>query len=126
MFVEISKANLSDTEKTGIILIRGWSAVDTENMAYLSRTAGHTRFGLPKYILILPVPKPARFGELLEAYKRVDFVRSVIRAWSLDEAIYIANKRMPKLLDKRNLTQRRADLLKAAEEAARDCEAIKR
>lgn len=108
MFVEVSKANLPETEKVGVRLIRGWSAVDTENMAYLSRTAGHTKFGLPKYIVILPTPKPETFQEVIE-YKRLDFVRSVIRAWSLDEAIIIANKRLPRLLAKRNLTMRAAD-----------------
>lgn len=101
MLVPISKSSLSDTDKIGVAMIRGWDAVDVENVAYLKQTAGRGKYGLPKFLLIAPDPKPAQFTEILQAYCYPDFVRSIIRAWSLSEAIDIANQRLPKLLKRR-------------------------
>jgi len=104
MLVPISKSSLSDTEKIGVAMIRSWDAVDVENVVYLKQTAGRGKYGLPKFLLIAPDPKPAQFSDILQAYCYPDFVRSVIRAWSLDEAIEIANQRLPKLLKRRRTT----------------------
>jgi len=101
MLVPISKSSLSDTEKIGVAFIRGWDAVDVENCAYLKQTAGRGKYGLPKFLLIAPDPKPVQLTDILQAYSYHDVVRSVIRAWSLDEAIEIANKRLPALLKRR-------------------------
>lgn len=108
MLVPISKSSLSDTEKIGVAMIRSWDAVDVENVVYLKQTAGRGKYGLPKFLLIAPDPKPAQFSDILQAYCYPDFVRSVIRAWSLEEAIEIANKRLPALL-KRRRTMRSLD-----------------
>ena len=100
MFVKISQSNLSDVNKVGVALIRGWDAIDTENFAYLHRTAGRGKYGLPKFILVLFTNHPATFEELLQAYSQWESAYSVIRAWSLEEAIEIANKRLPRLQKK--------------------------
>jgi hypothetical protein len=97
MLVKISQSNLSDVNKVGVTCIRGWDAVDTDNFAYLRQTAGRGKYGLPKFILLLVTNPPEKFEQLLEAYSNFDKVYSVIRAWSLEEAIEIANKRLPRL-----------------------------
>lgn len=118
MLVPISKSSLSDTDKFGVSFIRGWDAVDVENCVYLKKTAGRGKYGLPKFLLIVPDPKPAQLTDIFQAYSYHDYVRSVIRAWSLDEAIQIANQRLPKLL-KRRRTKDAPDL---GESSASDSE----
>lgn len=98
MLVPISQSNLSDTNKVGVSFIRGWDAVDTKNFAYLYRTSGRGKYGLPKYYLLVVINPPETFDLFLEAYTNWDKVFSTIRAWSLNDALEIANKRLPSLL----------------------------
>jgi hypothetical protein len=97
MLVSISQSNLSDVNKIGVSMIRGWDAVDTENFAYLHQTNGRGKYGLPKFILVLFVDHPENFEDTLKAYTDLPRMRSIIRVWSLEEAIEIANKRLPRL-----------------------------
>jgi hypothetical protein len=108
MFVKISQSDLSDVNKVGALCIRGWHAVDTANCGYLYQTSGRGKYGLPKFILVLVVNPPDRFDEVMEAYTRWERITSVIRAWSLEEAIQIANTRLPRL-------QKRAQLQRSSE-----------
>jgi hypothetical protein len=106
MLTKIAQSNLSDVNKVGVALIRGWDAIDTENFAYLRQSAGRGKYGLPKYHLLVFVNPPATFEELLQAYSNFDTVYSAVRAWTLDEAIDVANKRLPKLLKRANKEQK--------------------
>ena len=97
MFVPVSQSNLSDVNKIGVLAIRGWDAVDMENFAYLYQTSGRGKYGLPKFILVLFTEHPDKFEDALKAYLDLSRVSSVIRAWSLEDAIKIADKRLPRL-----------------------------
>lgn len=110
MFIKISDSGLSETDKVGAAFIRGWQAVDTENVGWIRQSAGRGKYGLPKYYVILPVPKPETIEELLKAYNYPDSIFSTIRVWSLDEAIEIANKRLPSLLKRRDKAKGDSDV----------------
>ena len=98
MLVKISQSNLSDVDKVGVAAIRGWDAVDLDNFAYLLQTNGRGKYGLPKFILSVYVEHPETFEDTLKAYADYARIYSTIRAWSLDEAIEVANRRLPRLL----------------------------
>jgi len=90
-----SKSTLDENEKFGCIM-RGMCAVDPESGAYLKPSYGRSSHE-PKYFLILPAEPPADRGGFLAHGKSYDFERSIIRAWSEQEAIELANKRLPLL-----------------------------
>lgn len=83
-------------------LVHRCDAVDFEHGAFLSKTAGRGKGGLPKYVLIV---KEANAGAAnVSALMRTGFewdYRSFVRAWSLREAIEIANQRLAKHLAKK-------------------------
>jgi hypothetical protein len=91
-----------DTNTRFDALVLRCHAADFEHGAHLSKTAGRGKSGLPKYVLIV---KDANAGAAdLRALMHFSFewdYRSFIRAWSLQEAIEIANQRLEKYLAKK-------------------------
>lgn len=80
----------------------GWVAVDTESGAYLFCTAGRSRsMTAPKYILILP-RKPLEERRSLFHDKDWDYPhgRKIVRAWSDEEAIQLAESKLAKMLER--------------------------
>ena len=75
-----------------------WDAIDTETGAFLFRTNGRGKGGLPTYILIKPNESVAeRGGWLSTKYTWESKNRKFIRAWSLTEAITIGDQRLAKM-----------------------------
>lgn len=93
----IADLGLTDSERLGAIFKR-WCAIDPETGAFLSASNGRTKYGDTKYILILPTKTPAERGGLFADYDWTEKDRKRIRAWSLSEAIEIANKRLEKMV----------------------------
>ncbi len=83
MLVMTSESSLSDTDKFAATILNRRIAVDVETGAYLMPSHGRSRYA-PKYFLILP--------------NKDSFERSIIRAWSDEEALIIGNQRLPNLL----------------------------
>ncbi len=106
MLLPITKCALSETDKIAALLLRSWRALDVESGAFLSRTHGRGKYGLPKYILILPNKTPEERGGLLARYEW-DYPkgRKFIRAWTEEEAIESANARLKKMLAAREKLQ---------------------
>lgn len=101
MFIDIFQSSLNETNKIGANMIKGWLAVDTENFAFIKQTAGRGKGGLPKFYMVVPCTKPEKLEDALKfGYNIGNQELSIIRAWTLQEAIEIANKRLPKLLKK--------------------------
>jgi hypothetical protein len=103
MLLPIENCELSDTDVIAARLLRGWHALDVESGAFMYRTHGRGKYGLPKYVLILPNKSPEERGGLLERYDW-DYPsgRKFIRAWTFDEALSIANERLKKMLSARD------------------------
>jgi hypothetical protein len=74
-----------------------WDAIDTETGAFLMRTNGRGKGGLPKFVLIKPNKSVEERGGLFTPYDWDDKNRKFIRAWTLREAIEIGNKRLERM-----------------------------
>lgn len=74
-----------------------WDAIDTETGAFLMRTNGRGKGGLPKFVLIKPNKSVEERGGLFTTYDWDDKNRKFIRAWTLREAIEIGNKRLERM-----------------------------
>ena len=74
-----------------------WDAIDTETGAFLMRTNGRGKGGLPKFVLIKPNKSVEERGGLITTYDWDDKNRKFIRAWTLREAIEIGNKRLERM-----------------------------
>jgi len=77
-------------------MIRGWDAIDPDSGAHLSASNGRTSRA-PKYILILPnkpVQERGLFGPSDWDYPHG---RKFVRAWSLKDAIELANEKLRKM-----------------------------
>jgi hypothetical protein len=72
-------------------------AIDTETGAFLMRTNGRGKGGLPKFVLIKPNKSVEERGGLFTPYDWDDKNRKFIRAWTLREAIEIGNKRLERM-----------------------------
>lgn len=84
-------------------IIRDWTAICLETGAHLSRSQGRPKWNsAPKYILILPNKSIEERGGLFARYIW-DYPagRKFIRAWSDTEAIEEANRKLEKMLAKR-------------------------
>ena len=79
----------------------GWTAVDPDSGAMLSRSNGRSSQA-PKYFLILPNKSVQERGGLFAKYDW-DFPqgRKIVRAWSGVEAIELANAKLAKMLQSR-------------------------
>lgn len=98
MLVITSQSSLSDTDKIAAVAFHRMMAVDVETGAYLMPSHGRSRWA-PKYFLILPHETPKDRGGIMGTRKcSFAFERAIIRAWSDEEAVTIANKRLPRLL----------------------------
>lgn len=82
-------------------IFRSWVAIDPESGAQLSVSHGRTSKA-PKYILILPNRSVEARGGLFASYDW-DYPRGrkVLRAWTVKEAIEIANVKLAKMLEER-------------------------
>lgn len=82
-------------------IFRGWVAIDPESGAQLSVSHGRTSKA-PKYILILPNRSVEARGGLFASYDW-DYPRGrkFLRAWTVEEAIEIANVKLAKMLEER-------------------------
>jgi hypothetical protein len=76
-----------------------WNALDPDSGAFLFRTNGRGKGGLPTYVLIKPNKTVAVRGGLFTPYQW-DYPtgRKFIRAWTLEEAIEIGNQRLAKMM----------------------------
>jgi len=65
--------------------------------AFLMRTNGRGKGGLPRFVLIKPNKSVEERGGLFTTYDWDDKDRKFIRAWTLREAIEIGNKRLERM-----------------------------
>lgn len=82
-------------------IFRSWVAIDIESGAQLSMSHGRTSKA-PKYILVLPNKSVEERGGLFANYDW-DYPkdRKFLRAWTVKEAIEIANVKLAKMLEER-------------------------
>lgn len=76
-------------------VMNAWVAIDVGSGAHLLRSRGYTKAGDTKYVLIVPLRKPAKLFDYAEWNERG---RKRVRAWSDAEAIEKANKKLEKIL----------------------------
>jgi hypothetical protein len=81
-------------------VMRGWVALDQESGAYLIGSRGRSSRGnAPRYWLILPEKTVVeRDGYFADRDAFVEWKRTSFRAWTPEEAISIANTKLPKML----------------------------
>ena len=82
-------------------VFRRWCAIDLESGAHLSMSHGNTSKA-PRYVLILPNRSVEARGGLFASYNW-DYPRGrkFLRAWTVEEAIKIANVKLAKMLEER-------------------------
>ena len=85
----------------------GWVAVDKESGAYLFSSNGRQRkLTALKYYLILPdKPVHERRSLFTNCSFGYPYGRKIVRAWSDEEAIAEANKRLPKMIEQQAAAQ---------------------
>lgn len=82
-------------------IFRSWVAIDIESGAQLSMSHGRTS-KTPKYILVLPNKSVEERGGLFASYDwDYPHGRKFLRAWTVEEAIEIANVKLAKMLEER-------------------------
>lgn len=105
MLTPISESTLTDTDRAAA-LVYNCLAVDVQTGAYLFQSAGQWKNGLLKFILVLPHETPADRGGVFGERRNMFAVeRAVIPAWSIDEAIDVANKRLPGMMRRAKIAQ---------------------
>lgn len=88
-----------DEQTVTALMFTNWLALDLDNGAYLFRTYGRGKGGLPTYVLIVHGPGYAD----VEALSKAGFdwkYRSFIRAWGHADALELANVRLQKHLQR--------------------------
>lgn len=94
MIVKVTKSGLSDAEIFKAVFVWRWNAVDVETGARLSCSNGRSKRGnARKWFLILPGD-----GKLWDSQAKAE--RAIFRAESEEEAIAIANEKLPKLMER--------------------------
>lgn len=92
-------AELPEQDRSKALLL-GWAALDTDSGAYLFRTYGGKTLTAPKYVLILPdEPVAARRSFFANCAFGYPYGRKIVRAWTDEDAIAIANERLPKMIE---------------------------
>ena len=97
MFITIERSDLNEEAKNRVRVNLGWSAIDAENFAYLRETAGRTKYGMRSFVLVLVINPPASFTDLLQDYNDFERIISEIKAFTVADAIRIADLRLPRL-----------------------------
>lgn len=94
----IASRELSDPQHKLNAMLRGWDAVDPDSGAVLQASHGRSR-NAPRYVLTLPNRTVEQRGGLFTDFE-VDYPqgRKFVRAWTLQEAIDAANKKLAKML----------------------------
>jgi hypothetical protein len=93
-----SRSQWTDTEAAALRWTY-WTAIDLDNGARLTRSAGQGKGGLNKYVLLV-TGKP--YADIQDMYaERMTWTkRAFIRAWHDAEAVELANIRLAKMLQK--------------------------
>lgn len=105
MIRPISEAELTSGERLSAFFNQ-WIGICTETGAFLRRSNGSSAAGV-RFLLILPNKSPADRGGLLKPYEwSYPHGRKFISAWSDDEAIDLANKKLAKMIIKLSEAQR--------------------
>lgn len=101
MLIPISQLNREDASFQFTAMLRGYCAICLETGAHLSRSRGRTSKA-PKYTLILPNKSIEERGGIFANYDW-DYPtgRKFVRAWSDEEAIELANKKLERMLAER-------------------------
>lgn len=101
MLQRICRLNLTHDERLTNVLRYHFIAICPESGAFMARTSGNPQTGnAPKYVLILPNKSVKERGGLLTDYEwDYPHGRKFIRAWTVDDAIEIANDKLAKMLE---------------------------
>jgi hypothetical protein len=97
MLKNITDCDLPDSTKIAATMLQGYCAFDTDSHALLRKTRGRGKSGLGTFILIVPTIKAEQSGDYFKwngADILMDASRFTVRAWTQEEAIEKANKRL--------------------------------
>lgn len=94
----IAECALTEAERFGAVFSKGWIAIDTVTGACLHASRGRTKRGDTRYTLIVPTESVEERGGLFAPYDWTEKDRKFIRAWSLREAVEVANLHLRKIL----------------------------
>jgi hypothetical protein len=96
-------AELPENERFAMAMC-DWVALCTETGAFLKARQGMTKWGDKKFTLILPNRTVQERGGFL-AYYEWDYPdgRRIIRAFSIEEAIAMANKKLVEMIGERSV-----------------------